>query len=85
MRIINVLELVDLIPSKIESFPILEEQLSQDVVKEAEKYMINVIKEYITKFIDENMIFDEEWEEEILDNGYYSDVNGYEVYLIWSN
>ena len=32
------------------------------------------------------MIFDKDWETEILDNGYYSDnLNIYEVYLIWSN
>ena len=43
MQIINVLEMVEGTPSKIESFPIWEEQLSQDVEEEAEEYMIDLI------------------------------------------
>jgi hypothetical protein len=83
-RIINVLELLNGIPSQIESFPIYEEQLSEEVVKQAEKYFLDLVKEH-NQSIDGSLEFDEDWEEDILDNAYYSDDNGYEVYIIWSN
>lgn len=80
MRIINVLEIIKGIPSKIESFPIYEDQLDQEVVDEAEKLF--------KKMILENHSFDDETEkdelEACLDDGCFDDKNGYELYIIWS-
>jgi hypothetical protein len=79
MRIINVLEIINGIPSQIESFPIWEEQLSQEVVDEAEKLFIQLCK------AGGSIEFSDEEIEYILDEGQYDDHNGHEIYIIWSN
>lgn len=74
MRIINILEIINGIPSRIESFAIYEEQLSQDVVERAEQFFISLATENGHEGDDEF----------ILDEGNYDDSNGYEIYIIWS-
>lgn len=80
MRIINVLEIINGIPSNIESFPIYEDQLSEDVIEQAEILFI----EKINKNIYPEVLSDEK-QEFYLDEGSYDDMNGYEVYIIWSD
>jgi len=86
MRIINVLEVINGIPSQIQSFPIYKEQLSQDVVDRAEKLFLELIeknKEPLRmRGLSEEDI--EDVTEFYLDEGVYDDKNGYEVYIIWS-
>ena len=80
MRIINVLEIINGIPSTIESFPIHEDQLSEDVTEKAELLFIDKINENISP----EVLSDEDQEIHIED-GFYQNMNGYEVYLSWSN
>lgn len=80
MKIINVLEIINGIPSSIESFPIYEEQLSEDVVEQAESLFIQKINENIHP-----EVLSDEKQEFYLDEGSYDDMNGYEVYIIWSD
>jgi hypothetical protein len=77
-RCINVLEIINGIPSQIETFPIFEEQLSQDVVDAAEEFFMKLI-------IKNEGDLSEERKEYYLDEAYYCDKNGYELYIIWSN
>lgn len=80
MRIINVLEIINGIPNNIESFPIYEEQLSEDIVEQAEILFIQKINENIYP-----EVLSDEKQEFHLDEGSYDDMNGYEVYIIWSD
>jgi len=80
MRIINVLEIINGIPNNIESFPIYEEQLSEDVVEQAENLFIQKINENIHP-----EVLSDEKQEFHLDEGSYDDMNGYEIYIIWSD
>lgn len=79
MRIINVLEQNNGIPISIESFPLYEEQLPDDVVKSSELFFIAKINKHISP----NVLSYEEQEEHI-DNGYYHNKNGYSIHIIWS-
>jgi hypothetical protein len=79
MRIINVLEIINGIPSQIESFPIFEDQLSEEVIEQAEKFFIECCK------AGESVEFSEEDIEFMLDEASYDDHSGHEVYIIWSN
>ena len=79
MRIINVLEQKNGIPVKIESFPVYEEQLPDDVVEASERHFIAKINENISP----DVLSDEEQEEHI-ENGYYQNQNGYGIFIIWS-
>ena len=81
MRIINVIEIVSGIPNKIESFPIYEDQLSEEIVDEAEKLFIEMI---LKKELEFNEVLTEEEKEFFLDEGYYDNKNGYALYIIWS-
>ena len=86
MRIINVLEIINGIPYKIESFPIYEEQLSEEIVDEAEKLFLKLIEENRKSLLKENLSEEdiEDTEEYYLDEGVYDNKNGYELYIIWS-
>lgn len=81
--VINVFEIVNGVISKIESFVILDNSEDKSLlIKQAE----NMFECYIR----ENYHFDEEEnQEEIITNaieeGYFTDNNGYEVQLVWSN
>lgn len=78
MRIINVLEIVNGTPQQIVSFPVYEEQLSEEVAQEAEDLFVACIKDNA-----------EDWSEEIIENAIgdavFTDLNGYEVYIMWSD
>lgn len=80
MRIINVLEIINGIPQSIDSFPIYEEQFSEDVVEQAETLFLQKINENIHP-----EVLSDEKQEFYLDEGTYDDMNGYEVYIIWSD
>ena len=84
MRIINVIEIVDNNVQGITSYPIHEEQLSQDVVDEAEA-------DFKTKAIENGCIAEDEDEwDEIIGDGYWSSdpfksaAGNYTVNLVWS-
>jgi hypothetical protein len=83
MRIINVLEIINNIPSKIESFPIYEEQLSQEIVDKAEELFIKLIEENRNK--QERLSLSEKDKDFYLSEGIYDDKYGYELYIIWSD
>lgn len=78
MRIINIVEQLQGTITQILSFPVYEEQLSQDVVTEAEKTFKQIINE--VQGIDP----DSEDMEMIIEDGYYTDDNGWDVSLVWS-
>ena len=78
MRIINVVEQLQGMITQIQSFPVYEEQLSQDVVTEAENTFKAIINEVVG--IDP----DSEDMEMIIEDGYYTDDNGWDVSLVWS-
>lgn len=76
MRILNVIELLNGTITQILSYPVYEEQLSQDVVDEAEKMFTSIINEVNGTDIEDMDSF--------IEDGYYSDDNGWELYLTWS-
>ena len=78
MRIINVVEQLQGMITQIRSFPVYEEQLSQDVVTEAENLFKGIINEVVG--IDP----DSEDMEMIIEDGYYTDDNGWDVSIVWS-
>lgn len=75
MRILNIVEQLNGTISQILSFPVHEEQLSQDVVDEAENTFKQIINE--VKGIDEDI-------DSYIEDGCYDDDNGWVVSLIWS-
>jgi len=81
MRVINVVEIVENSLVGIESFGVFEEQLADDVAKEAEELFVKKIKEFIGG--DET---DEGYIEDALENGYYADSTKgyYYVCISWS-
>lgn len=78
MRIINIVEQLQGTITQILSFPVYEEQLSQDVVTEAENTFKQIINE--VQGIDP----DSEDMEMIIEDGYYTDDNGWDVSIVWS-
>lgn len=76
MRIINVLEMTMGLVNKLTSFPVIEEQLSEEVVENAEKFFIERCSSLGKQFTEEET-------ESMLEEGYYID-NGNEFFLIWS-
>lgn len=79
MRIINVVEIISNTLDNIQSFPILEEQLSKEVIENAENLFKIFIKE------NSNLNLTEKDLQNYVDDGYFDDKNGYIVYLTWSN
>jgi hypothetical protein len=76
MRVINIIESTFETPVKsIESFGVFEEQLSQEVVEQAEKLFVKLAVDNGAIEIDA---------EACLDDGYYSNGN-YTVSIAWSN
>ena len=76
MRIINIVEQLNGTISQILSFPVYEEQLSQDVVDDAENTFKQIIGE--VKGIDTDEM------DEYIEEGCYDDDNGWIVSLVWS-
>ena len=80
MRIINVLEFLNDIPSNLTSFAIFENQLSEDVVEKAERLFI----EKINKDISPDLLTEDEESDYIDEGAYLNVITGYGVFLIWS-
>ena len=74
MRTINVIEVVDNNVIGMTSFGVFEEQLSNDIAKEAENHFAKLAKENGAEDIDMDVY---------LENGAFSE-NGYTVNLVWS-
>lgn len=79
MRVINVITIKDGVVDDIESFGIFEEQLSDEVVAEAEKKFIDKAKElgYVS---DDNDLIDDD----LIDDGYFQIANA-SVCISWSD
>lgn len=77
MRILNIVEQLNGVVSQILSFPVHEEQLSQDVIQEAESTFKGIISEVMGEIDDETL-------DSYIEDGNYSDDNGWEVSLVWS-
>jgi hypothetical protein len=78
MNIINVLELQNGVPASINSFVIKNENNIEVEVAEAENFFIELIELNLNKKLknsDRNFYIEE---------NYFDDQNGYEVYIIWS-
>jgi preprotein translocase subunit Sec63 len=75
MRVINVIEVVGNLVVSVESFGVFEEQLSEDVVDEAEK-MFKV--KAIENGADENDLDD------CLEEGNYENGVDYSISIVWS-
>lgn len=75
MRILNIVELLNGTVSQILSYPVHEEQLSQDVVDEAEGMFKDIIKEVDGEIKDIDSY---------IEDGYYTDNKGWELSLVWS-
>lgn len=78
MRIINVINLIDGVLHSIDSFPIFEEQLSQERVQEAEQLFAKYLQE-------KGDLTPEEIDGIIESDSGYDDNNGFEVFIHWSN
>jgi len=78
MRIVNILQIKNGIPQSIDSFPILEEQLSEDVVNEVEELFIEKVEKFVPNLSDEDR-------DAYLEDGFFSDEIGNEIYIIWSD
>lgn len=76
MRIINIVEVLNGSISQILSFPIHEDQLSEEVVSQAE--------DTFKKTINEVTGIDVEDLDSVVEDGYYTDDNGWELSLVWS-
>jgi hypothetical protein len=79
MRIINVLEMDKGVPSELTSFPIYEEQLSSDVIEDAENFFI----ERISAVIQPDVLTEDDIEF-YLDEASFHNKSGKSIYLIWS-
>lgn len=75
MKIINIVEIVNGVLDNIESFPIIEEQLSREIIDQAEDMFSEKAMQHgaktkeIAKFIED---------------GSFDNENGYEVLIHWS-
>jgi hypothetical protein len=81
MRIINVVEACENVILGIESYGVFEEQLSQDVVEQAEK-------SFKEKVLANGGPMDEEQLESYVEDGYFKDGDFGDVYsvsIIWSD
>jgi hypothetical protein len=75
MEIINVLELQNGVPASITSFS----NKDKDGNENAEELFINTIESYLGKQLDE------EDKDFYLEEGYYGDEYGYEIYILHSD
>jgi len=77
MRVINVIEIVDNNIQGIQSIGIFEEQLSQEIVEQAEEI-------FKAKARENGCILNDEELDEVIGDGYWESGN-YAVNLVWSN
>lgn len=80
MRVINIIEVVENSVVGIESFGVFEEQLSQEVVDQAEELFLKKIEEFIGEPLNDDD------RERYLEDAYYADgTKGYySVCISWS-
>ena len=78
MRIINIVEVDRGILDNIASFGVVDEQLSDDVVAEAEAYYVKLCREHGA---DEEEFDDDE----LIDNESFDNNDGYSVWIHWSS
>jgi hypothetical protein len=80
MRIVNVIEVVENRVVGIESFAIFEEQLPDEVVKEAEELFIKKVEEFVGEPLSD------EDKERYIEDGYFADETKgyYYVCISWS-
>ena len=78
MRVINLVEAENNIVLGVDSFCIFEDQMSDDVVEEAEGTFLEKIREngFLSEDIDEI--------NDILDDGYWCNESGYSASIVWS-
>lgn len=76
MRILNIVEGLHGTITQILSFPVYEEQLSHEVIEQAENTFKQILNEV-------NGI-DMEDMDSYIEDGYYDDDNGWIVSLVWS-
>jgi hypothetical protein len=76
MQIINVIEIINGNLSGIESFPITGSNTHDQQVQKAEELFLQKSKENSLTEIEDD---------DLLDDSYWSDNNGYEVMISWSN
>ena len=76
MRVINIIEIVDNNVQGIESFGIVEEQLSSDIVREAEELFKAKARENGCFLTDEELV-------EVIEDGHWES-GTYAVNLVWS-
>lgn len=77
MRIINVVKIKEGVVDEIISFGVIDEQLVNDVVEEAESAFIKAAKEL-------GFIGDEDDETDLLDDGYF-EISNASVCISWSD
>ena len=82
MRIINVIIQKAGIVESVESFPILEEQLSQEQIKKAEEVFEKWCRD--NGYEDGNEL-ETETMESLIEEGYWENSNYDSVFLTWSN
>lgn len=78
MRIINIIDEIDGVIHSVNSFPILEDQISEDQVENAENFFFECLEQRNIKIEDDDKSY-------ILEDGYYNDDNGYSISIVWSN
>jgi len=76
MRILNVIEVVDNTVIGVESFPIIEEQLSEEIVEKAEEL-------FKKKAVENGYDSTEEDDSYLLDDGRWENLD-YAIHLYWS-
>jgi hypothetical protein len=77
MRVINVVEINKGILDTIVSFGVIDEQLVNDVVDEAENHYIKCCREHGADIDD--------WsDDDLIDNESFDNENGYSVWIHWS-
>ena len=80
MRIINILEIVNKIPIRLESFPIYEEQLSEEVIK----YCEDLFKCMILMICKSPYEITEEKIDEYVSKKEFHGEEGHSIYIIYS-
>ena len=79
MRILNVLLIKNSMPEIVGSFPIYEEQLSDEIIEKAEELFIQTINQIVYPYV-----LSIEEEEYFIENGsYFNEDNDINVFLIW--
>jgi hypothetical protein len=79
MRIINIITIVEEVVDSIDSFPIVDDQLSQEVVDQANTLFEKKAMELGWDEDDDNHM------DFFLEQGYYTNNYGHSVCFVWSN